>query len=79
MTRVAAEFLSLEVVGRLLSGLDLPAAEAERRGALVASQMLGVLVGRYVMCLPPLVAQTSADLAAAIGPTLQRYLEGETR
>lgn len=78
MTRVAGEFVSVEVVGRLLSGLDLTAVEAERRGALVASQILGVLVGRYVMCLAPLVAQTSADLAAAIGPTLQRYLEGET-
>ena len=78
ITRTAAEFLSAEIVDRLLSGLDLPAAETERRGALVASQILGVLVGRYVLCLPPLVAQTSEELAAAIGPTLQRYLEGAT-
>ena len=39
----------------------------------------GVVVGRYVMLLPALVAQDSADLVAAIGPTLQRYLDGEAQ
>jgi AcrR family transcriptional regulator len=77
MTAAVGEFLSLEVIGRLLSGLGLPPAEAKRRSALVSSQILGVLVGRYVLKLEPLVAQSSADLVAAIGPTLQRYLEGD--
>jgi hypothetical protein len=43
----------------------------------MASQVLGVVVGRYVLQLPPLVAQSSESLVAAVGPTLQRYLQGE--
>jgi len=78
MTRVVGEFLSLEVIGRLITVLELPEAEAQRRSALVSSQLLGIVVGRYVMKLPALVAQPSTELVAAIGPTLQRYLEGDT-
>ena len=77
LTRSISEFLTLEVIGRLLRTVDVPDAEASRRAGLVASQVLGVLVGRYVLKLPPLVVQSSDDVAAAIGPTLQHYLTGE--
>jgi Tetracyclin repressor-like, C-terminal domain len=39
--------------------------------------VLGVLIGRYVLKLPSLVAQSTEDVAAAIGPILQHYLAGE--
>ena len=55
MIRSISEFLTLEVIGRILHTLDLPEAEAERRAGLMASQVLGVVVGRYVLQLPPLV------------------------
>ncbi len=77
MTRSISEFLTLEVIGRILQLLKLPEVEAERRAALMASQVLGLIVGRYVLQLGPLVAQSSESLVAAIGPTLQRYLQGE--
>ena len=77
MIRSIGEFLTLEVIGRILDTLDLPEGEAERRAGLMASQVLGVVVGRYVLQLPPLVAQSSESLVAAVGPTLQRYLQGE--
>ena len=77
MLRSLGEFLTLEVIGRILETLELPEKEAERRAALTASQVLGVVVGRYVLQLPPLVAQSSESLVAAVGPTLQRYLQGE--
>jgi hypothetical protein len=57
--------------------MDVPEAEASRRAGLVASQVLGVLIGRYVLKLPSLVAQSTDDVAAAIGPILQHYLTGE--
>ena len=77
LSRATSEFLSMEVIDRLLGGQGLTPAEVQRRSALVAAHILGVVVGRYVMLLPALVAQDSADLVAAIGPTLQRYLDGE--
>jgi AcrR family transcriptional regulator len=77
LTRSISEFLTLEVISRILKTLDLPEAEASRRAGLVASQVLGVIMGRYVLKLPPLVAQSSDDVARAIGPTLQHYLSDD--
>ncbi len=77
LTRSISEFLTLEVISRILRTVKVPEAEASRRAGLVASQVLGVIIGRYVLKLPPLVAQTTDELAAAIGPTLQHYLTGE--
>lgn len=77
LTRSISEFLTLEVISRILKALDLPEEEATRRAGLVASQVLGVLIGRYVLKLPPLVTQSSDDVARAVGPTLQRYLSGD--
>jgi AcrR family transcriptional regulator len=77
LTRSISEFLTLEVIGRILRTMEVPDTEASRRAGLVASQVLGVLIGRYVLRLPSLVAQSTADVAAAIGPILQHYLTGE--
>jgi AcrR family transcriptional regulator len=77
LTRSISEFLTLEVISRLLRTVDLPEAEASRRAGLVASQVLGVLMGRYVLKLPPLVDQSPDSLSRTIGPTLQHYLSGE--
>jgi AcrR family transcriptional regulator len=54
-------------------------AEADFRAALVASQVLGLALTRYVLQLEPLAAASQDDLAAAIGPTLERYLTGQIR
>ncbi len=52
-------------------GLDDP----ERRMALVASQMMGLILTRYVLRIEPLASMPSADVVAAIAPALQRYFE----
>jgi AcrR family transcriptional regulator len=49
----------------------------EFRAALAASQMLGLALTRYVLALGPVAAASADDLAAAIGPTLDRYLAGQ--
>lgn len=46
------------------------------RAALVATQMLGIALCRYVLELPPVVALDPDTLAANIGPTIQRYVAG---
>ena len=43
------------------------------RAALIAAQMLGIALCRYVLVLPPLASMNAETLAANVGPTLQRY------
>jgi AcrR family transcriptional regulator len=76
LTRSVGEFLTLEVIGQVLRRDDLPAEEANRRAGLVASQVLGLLIGRYVLRMPVLADRETEDLVAEIGPTVQRYLDG---
>jgi AcrR family transcriptional regulator len=54
----------------------LPAAERERRVQLFATQMIGLLVGRYVLALEPLASIPREELVAWVAPNLQRYLTG---
>jgi AcrR family transcriptional regulator len=44
------------------------------RASLVASQLLGMALCRYVLKIPPLVAMPQEKLVAEIGQTLQRYI-----
>ncbi|WP_431806689.1 TetR family transcriptional regulator [Microbacterium paraoxydans] len=67
-----AGFLSRELIGRIAS--ELGVADAELRATLVASQIAGLLVTRYVLKLGPIAAAPADELAAWIGPTVQRYL-----
>jgi AcrR family transcriptional regulator len=76
LARPVREFLSLEVLGRVLSGVHLSPAEAERRSGLIASQIVGLLVGRYLLEFPALTQRSAESLVAEIGPTVQRYLDG---
>jgi AcrR family transcriptional regulator len=75
-TRVLSQFITAEIITRLLRTFDYPPAEAELRGALVASQVLGVVVGRYVLSVGALAELDTVAIAASIGPTLQAYLTG---
>ncbi|MFB9236037.1 TetR family transcriptional regulator [Plantactinospora siamensis] len=61
-----------QLVG-MIAGLA-PPAEAPRRAGLVATQVLGLALCRYLLRLPPVVAMAPAELARWVGPTLQRYL-----
>jgi AcrR family transcriptional regulator len=46
------------------------------RAGLVATQVLGLALTRYVLRLPPVVAMDQAAVVEWIGPTLQRYFTG---
>ncbi len=50
--------------------------EAAYRAGAVATQMLGLAMSRYVIKLEPIASASPDDLAATIGPTLDRYLTG---
>ncbi|MFE9321322.1 TetR family transcriptional regulator [Nocardia sp. NPDC052278] len=52
-------------------------ADAQRRGGLIVTQLLGLALCRYVLELPPVVGLTREQIIADIAPTLQRYLTSE--
>ena len=48
--------------------------DAGERAALIGSQMLGLVLCRYVLRLEPLASLPIEDVVAGIAPTIQRYL-----
>ncbi|MEU4704510.1 TetR family transcriptional regulator [Nonomuraea dietziae] len=49
---------------------------AATRAVLVASQMLGMALCRYILRFPPAVTMSDDDIVAWLGPVIQRYLTG---
>jgi AcrR family transcriptional regulator len=54
-------------------GIDRP----EVRMSLVASQVLGLVLARYLFRLEPIASMEAEALVVAYGPTFQRYLTGD--
>jgi AcrR family transcriptional regulator len=52
--------------------------EPIRRAGLVATQMLGLALCRYVLKLPPVVGMSREEIVSWLGPTIQRYLVSST-
>ncbi|MGO4678338.1 TetR/AcrR family transcriptional regulator [Microbacterium sp. 2MCAF23] len=72
MSPVLVGFLARELIGRITALLEVP--DAALRATLVASQMAGLIVTRYVVRLQPIADAPIDELVARIGPTIQRYL-----
>lgn len=75
--RLMREFVVTQVLRRALEHLDLDPKEAPLRASLVASQMAGLGMIRYILKVEPLASAPPDVVAAAIGPTLQRYITGD--
>ena len=57
-------------------GAALAIDEPERRMPVVASQVLGLIVMRYLLEVEPLASMPADELVATYAPTIQRYLTG---
>ncbi|WP_035857039.1 TetR family transcriptional regulator [Cryptosporangium arvum] len=66
------EFATRAIFANVVKAID--ADRPELRTGLVASQMAGLIMTRYLLKLPAMVQATPDELVAGIGPTLQRYL-----
>lgn len=75
--RLLREFVVTQVLRRAIRELGLPGEEAGLRSALVASQIAGLAVTRYVLKIEPVASADPETLVRAIGPNVQRYLTGE--
>lgn len=69
------EFAVRELFGRVAAALGTP--DAELRASLVFSQILGLAVARYILRIEPLASTPAEVVAAAVGPTVQRYISGD--
>lgn len=52
----------------------LPADEADLRSGLIATQMVGLAVTRYILKIPSIVGLSKDDVVRRIGPVIQHYL-----
>jgi len=73
--RILRELAGVAGLGTLTGLLGLP--QPELRAALVASELVGVVVMRYVIELPPLADLPVDEVVEVVAPTVQRYLTGE--
>jgi hypothetical protein len=64
------------VVGHLLVEpiASLGEEQAAERGTLIAAQLLGLALCRYILRFEPLASLPPDDVVAAVAPSVQRYL-----
>ncbi len=73
-TRMLREFVTEQILGRLTSALNSP--DKALRASLVGSQMIGLVMARYIVQVEPLASAEPEAVIAAVAPTVQRYLTG---
>jgi AcrR family transcriptional regulator len=74
--RMFREFVTHRILRRLAKELNLDPAEGALRTNLVATQMAGLIMVRYIVRIEPIASMPADTLTALIGPTVQRYLTG---
>lgn len=67
------DVISVEIGARV----DEPPGSGQIRVQFVASQLVGVVMARYILELEPFASLPVEQIAATIAPNLQRYLTGE--
>lgn len=73
-TALLRTFVTEQILGRLSGVLGEP--DGPLRASLVGSQMIGVVMARYIVRVEPLASASADEIVAAVAPTLQRYLTG---
>jgi AcrR family transcriptional regulator len=74
--RLMREFVVTQVLRRAVAELGLEGDDVPLRTTLVATQVAGLAVVRYVLKVEPVASTDPETLVRAVGPTVQRYLTG---
>jgi AcrR family transcriptional regulator len=74
---LARSFLQEVVVAEIGSRVDNPVGTGRIRAQFLASQLLGVVMARYIVKIEPFASLPAQQIAEAIAPNLQRYLTGD--
>lgn len=75
--RMLREFISSQVLGRIAAVMEAP--DRELRASLIGSQIVGLVMARYIVRVEPLASADAETVVAAVAPTVQRYLTGSIR
>ena len=77
--RLLREFFATQIVRRVIPelGARVDPAEVPLRASLVASQLFGLALARYILEFEPLASMPLDSVVAAVAPTVQRYLTGD--
>ncbi|MEV5753341.1 TetR family transcriptional regulator [Actinoallomurus sp. NPDC052308] len=70
----AAERMRTIFATQVATALGPTVEDGPTRAALVAGQVLGVALCRYILRLPPMAALDAETLVAYLAPTVQRYI-----
>jgi AcrR family transcriptional regulator len=70
--QMARELATERIVGAITESLG--ADDAPLRANLVASQSIGLLMARHILCVEPLASMAPEALIEAIAPNFQHYL-----
>jgi AcrR family transcriptional regulator len=73
--RMLREVVAAEIIGRIAEELGSP--DARLRASLVGSQVVGLVMARYIIRIEPLASAEPELLIPALAGTVQRYLTGE--
>lgn len=71
------EFLLKRALEPLCGAIEPDPVLAKWRMNLVASQLMGLAMMRYVLAMEPLASAPHQRIVDMIGPNLQRFLTGE--
>ena len=77
MAKMLREFVLNRIIKRAMAEAVVDPAEAPLRGTLVASQIAGLIMIRYLIKVEPLASAPAETIVRAVGPTIQRYLTGD--
>jgi hypothetical protein len=70
--RMMRELLTREVLTTVIENLG--AEDPQRRASFASSQIMGLVMARYIVGVEPLASLPADEVIRVIGPTLQRYL-----
>jgi AcrR family transcriptional regulator len=70
--RLLREFITSKVFARVADALNVPRLNLNA----AASQIVGVVMLRYVLEVEPMASASEEELVALLAPTIQRYLNG---
>lgn len=70
--RLVRELITVRLFVPFAEGIG--AADAELRASLIGTQVVGLVMARYVVGVEPLASQPAHHVAHIIGPVLQQYL-----
>ncbi|SFF41322.1 transcriptional regulator, TetR family [Actinacidiphila alni] len=73
--KILREFLGREILGPLAQALAEP--QRALRAALLGSQLIGLVMARYIIRIEPLASASTRALVAAYAPVIQKALTGD--